>query len=99
MILTLLQYIIVEKCIDVLFKNITENFNTKPVVIVTSINDFHIGQRFSSINVIGEGMRLTNVVVISINKYNVDTYVDIRDELCNRYAINSTDISSMRFYI
>jgi hypothetical protein len=99
MILTLLKHSIYETCIDVVFENLLTNFNSIPITKFTSIDDFYVGQQFNSIDVIGQGRRLTNPIVISINKCDVRGYIDVRDDLGNRYAINSDDIHRLRFYL
>ena len=94
MIRTALKHFISEICIELVFDKLSSNFNIKPVVF-NNIHDFFVGQRFRSIEIIGQNREIAYSTVIHVNI--LDEYITVRDDDNISFRIDKHDIQRLRF--
>lgn len=95
MIQVLLKHLITEICIELFFQKISSNFICSPVQYM-SVYDFYVGQKFNSIEVIGEDISIPYPVVVHVNV--IDEYVTIKD-FFNTFKIEQNDLPRLRFIL
>ena len=90
----LINHFIIELCIELFFQKLSANFTCIPIYY-TNVYDFYVGQKFTSIEIIGQSRSVAYPVVVHVNI--IDEYVNVQDYDLNVFRIDKNDIPRLRF--